>query len=94
MDDLTKVLVVDDDVQLRRALVRSLRANGFDTRYAGGYDEALQAVRYQSFDVVLTDLVMPGMEGTELVHRIHQRDPDQDVVVVTGRGETVAGVCR
>ena len=36
------------------------------------------------FDIVLTDLVMPGMDGSELLHRIKERDPDQEVVVVTG----------
>ncbi len=80
---MTKVLVVDDDVQLRRALVRSLRAHGYDTRYAGGYDEALQAVRYQFFDVVLTDLRMAGKDGIDLILSLGDAAPTTRAILMS-----------
>lgn len=72
---MTSVLVVDDDAQLRRALVRSLRVNGYESGVARSYEEALECVQQHSYDVVLTDLRMAGRNGIELVGALSELVP-------------------
>jgi diguanylate cyclase (GGDEF)-like protein len=79
-----RILAVDDQRYFRELIAGMLAEAGFEAQTAASGEEALHILDNSDFDVVLTDLVMPGMDGTELVHRIKQRDPDQEVVVVTG----------
>ena len=64
---MTSVLVVDDDAPLGRALARELRQNGYDSVPVSGYDEALQRLAEQSYDVLLTDLRMGDKDGLDLI---------------------------
>jgi CheY-like chemotaxis protein len=64
---MTSILVVDDDPPLRRALVRDLRANGYDAVAASGYDEALTRASERKYDVLLTDLRMGSKNGLDLI---------------------------
>ena len=79
-----RILAVDDQRYFRELIAGMLAEEGFEVHTAASGEEALHLLDSSDFDVVLTDLVMPGMDGSELVHRIKERDPDQDVVVVTG----------
>ena len=72
---MTSVLVVDDDVPLGRALVRELRANGYDASEASGYEEALQRMSERSYDVLLTDLRMGDKDGLDLILAIAESFP-------------------
>jgi class 3 adenylate cyclase len=69
-----RLLVVDDDEANRELLARRLRQQGFTPTVAGGGVEALQALRAQPFDLVLLDLVMPGLDGYEVLTRM-KSDP-------------------
>jgi CheY-like chemotaxis protein len=66
-ETMTSVLVVDDDAPLGRALARELRANGYDSEPVNGYDEAMQRLSAQSYDVLLTDLRMGDKDGLDLI---------------------------
>ena len=79
-----RILAVDDQRYFRELVEGLLAEEGFEAQTASSGEEALRLLDQSRFDVVLTDLVMPGMDGSELLHRIKQRDPDQEVVVVTG----------
>jgi len=79
-----RVLAVDDQRYFRELVVGMLGEAGYDARSVSTGEEALRLLEQADFDVVLTDLVMPGLDGTELVRRIRERDPEQDVIVVTG----------
>lgn len=79
-----RILAVDDQAYFRDLLKGMLVEEGFEVETASGGEEALEYLQHAAFDVVLTDLVMPDMDGNELVHRVKERDPEQDVVVVTG----------
>jgi DNA-binding response OmpR family regulator len=79
-----RILAVDDQRYFRELITGLLAREGFDVRTAGSGEEALQTLERERFDIVVTDLVMPGMSGSDLVSRIKARDPEQDVVVVTG----------
>jgi len=79
-----RILAVDDQRYFRELLEGMLVEEGYAVRTAASAEEALRLLEQSVFDVVLTDLLMPGMDGSELVHRIKERLPSQEVVVVTG----------
>jgi CheY-like chemotaxis protein len=64
---MTSVLVVDDDAPLGRALARELRANGYESEPVSGYEEAMQRLAEQRYDVLLTDLRMGDKDGLDLI---------------------------
>ncbi|MEY4547622.1 MAG: hypothetical protein RL685_3817 [Pseudomonadota bacterium] len=69
---MVSVLIVDDDAQLRRALLRTLSAHGFDSKAAGSYDEALDQLGKQPYDVLLTDLRMGEKDGIDLLSAVQE----------------------
>ncbi|HEY89349.1 MAG TPA: response regulator [Thermoflexia bacterium] len=79
-----QILVVDDD-QMVRMLMREglLIERGWDVATASGGEEALQKIRAQSFDLVITDLRMPGMHGLELIRHIRDISPATQIVLLT-----------
>jgi len=79
-----RILAVDDQRYFRELLDGMLSEEGYEVVTAASGEEALRVLDQSRFDVVLTDLVMPGMDGNDLVHRVKERDPEQDIVVITG----------
>ncbi len=79
-----RVLVVDDDDQLRRLAERMLRKAGYHVAAASGGAEALAAARRDRFDILLTDMVMPGMSGRDLARELVQDHPQIRVVFMSG----------
>jgi len=82
-----RILAVDDQQYFRVFLEDLLREEDYAVTTAAGGAEALERLEAERFDVIVTDLVMPGMDGSELVQRVKERWPDQDVVVVTSVGD-------
>jgi two-component system cell cycle sensor histidine kinase/response regulator CckA len=81
-----KILVVDDEVELKNILVEALTSQGYETSGFTSGEEALAALRGEAFDVLLTDLMMPGMDGITLVRESLQIDPYLVAIVMTGQG--------
>lgn len=79
-------LLVEDDAALRRSLTVGLTDLSFEVSSCASADEALQLLEQRDFDVVLTDLNMPGMNGIELCGRVAQARPDIPAVVITAFG--------
>lgn len=79
-----RVLVVDDEAEVRDMLARSLGADGFEVETADGGRAALEAARRRAFDLVITDLMMPGMDGAETAEALKAHDPSIEVIVGTG----------
>jgi CheY-like chemotaxis protein len=65
------ILVVDDDRQTRLKLTRELESRGYVVSAVDGGDGALQALAKESFDVILLDILMPKMDGIEVLERLH-----------------------
>jgi FixJ family two-component response regulator/GGDEF domain-containing protein len=87
-----RILAVDDQRYFRVYLEDLLEQQGYEVRTAGGGEEALHLLERETFDLVVTDLVMPGLSGAELVDRVKARWPDQDVIVVTSVGDVRTAV--
>jgi two-component system KDP operon response regulator KdpE len=78
-----KVLIVDDEPAMRRALRASLVASGYLVDEAKDGDEALAVVRRQPVDLILLDVQMPGLGGLEACRRIRPLAPDSGIVMIT-----------
>jgi EAL domain-containing protein (putative c-di-GMP-specific phosphodiesterase class I)/CheY-like chemotaxis protein len=78
------VLLVEDEVALRRAFARMLEESGFSIVQAGDGQQAIDALADGAFEVVLTDVSMPGMDGIQLLRAVRERDPDVPVILISG----------
>jgi CheY-like chemotaxis protein len=86
MKALRKVLVVDDDPVVTKSFDRVLSTKGYAVVTARNGEEALSKIAAEDYDVVYTDIRMPGMDGIEVAERIKGRTPWLPVVIVTGYG--------
>jgi DNA-binding NtrC family response regulator len=96
MEPKGRILVVDDEVNARTALLEILRDEGYSVESAADGFKALGKLADFAPDVVLTDLKMPGMDGIQLLAKIHENDADLPVIVMTAFGEveTAVGAMR
>jgi len=78
------VLVIDDEPDMREMVAFSLPSNEFEVVTASGGREAVELLGTRRFDVAITDLKMPGMNGIDTVAALRQLDPDMEVIVATG----------
>ncbi len=85
------ILVVDDDVSLRKLLADSLGPLGYRILTASGGEEAIQLFQPETgkVDLLLTDLVMPGMDGRELANSLKERDPLLKVIFMSGYADNL-----
>ena len=81
-----KILVVDDEPELKRVLVKSLRRRGYEVTGCGSGRDALAELRERDFDLLLTDLMMPEMDGIALLKAALEIDPHLVGIIVTGQG--------
>ncbi len=79
------VLVVDDDLGVAAVIAHMAQQLGHRTTVSGSVDDALARLAHTHFDVVLTDLRMPGRDGLELLEHVRAQNPDIPVVVITGQ---------
>ena len=86
MSALRKVLVVDDDPVVGKSFDRVLSARGYAVITAENGQEALNKLSGENYDVVFTDIRMPGMNGLEVAERVKASQPWLPVVIVTGYG--------
>ncbi|MBT7619210.1 MAG: sigma-54-dependent Fis family transcriptional regulator [Calditrichaeota bacterium] len=81
-----RILVVDDEPGILNLIVEFLQNEGHDLEKAANGSEAQAALINHSFDMVLLDLFLPGLDGNELLREIKQKQPDSEVVIITGYG--------
>ena len=82
-----RVLLVDDDQDVREVLSYALRLGGLLVSEAGNGAEALALFSENPFDLVITDFEMPAMKGDELVAKVRGLVPDQRIIMVSGNWE-------
>ena len=90
--DTANVLMVDDDTELCEMVVAYLRDDGFKASAVHSGEQALEAVRMHSYDVMILDIMMPGMSGHEVLRRLQARPSGlapMPVLMLTARGDEV-----
>ena len=82
-----RILVVDDDFLIRESLSELLRLEGYEVDTAPGGQEALAALGSRTYDLVFTDINMPGVTGFDVLREVNLKYPETQVVLITGFGE-------
>jgi DNA-binding response OmpR family regulator len=82
-----KILIVDDDPEICALCAEALSEDGYQVITSTNGDEALELAQHEEFDVVLSDLRMPGMTGLELLKNLKGADSDQAVIMFSGFGD-------
>ena len=83
---MTSILVVDDDFQMREMLGVILERKGYDVKTASDGKVALQMQSKKPFDVVITDIIMPGKEGLETISDLRRDYPWTKIIAISGGG--------
>jgi diguanylate cyclase (GGDEF)-like protein len=78
--------VVDDDFMVREVVVESIRAVGYDVDVCGDAAAALEQVKNKGYELIVTDMRLPGMDGLTLLKTLRSTNRDTDVIVITGYG--------
>lgn len=79
-----RILVVDDEEKIRKSLGGLLEDNGYEVVTAGSGPECLQILSSQKVDLVILDIVMPGMSGIEALQKIKEKYKDTEVIIISG----------
>jgi nitrogen regulation protein NR(I) len=89
---VSRVLVVDDEVNLRKVLAAMLRKEGYEVAVAADGEQALAELEKNGADVVVTDLVMPKVGGLDLLKNVNATQPDVPVIIITAHGTVDSAV--
>src|SRR5262249_46518314 len=89
---LGRVLIVDDETELKAALCETLADEGYETAGAGNAGEGLKALEKQDYDLLLSDLMMPGMDGIQMLRKALEIDPQLVGIIMTGQGTIPSAV--
>jgi two-component system cell cycle response regulator CpdR len=79
-----RILLAEDDEDMRRFLVKALEKAGYDVISFGNGLEAYERLKEEPFTLLLTDIVMPEMDGIELARKASELDPDLKIMFITG----------
>ena len=89
---MARILVVDDETSMQEFLRILLQRDGHDVSACGSADEALVALESDDWDLVVSDVRMPGMSGLELLDQVRQLAPETTVILITAHGTTESAV--
>ncbi len=81
---MARILLAEDDDDLRRFLVKALEKAGHAVKAFGEGASAYEEIKQENFDLLLTDIVMPEMDGIELARRAAELDPGLKIMFITG----------
>ena len=87
-----RILVVDDERNIRLMLSQTLASDSTTVQTAINGEEALQKLEQSSYDLMLLDLRMPGMDGLDLLRRVHGQWPNMPVILLTAHGTVDSAV--
>ena len=89
---MSKILIVDDEVQIRTLLARMMELEGYEVCQAGDCRTALKQLEFQSPDVVLCDVFLPDGNGVDLVSSVKKTAPNVEIILLTAHGNIPDGV--
>jgi DNA-binding NtrC family response regulator len=89
---IPRILIVDDEAPVRRVLSRFFKSEGFEVSQAADGAAAIEIVKRERFDVVLSDLRMPGLCGLDVLKQIKQTVPETVVLIITAYPTPETGV--
>ena len=92
MNPTSKLLLVEDDANIASGLQKILRTQGYEVTALDRGDEGLACALAEDFDLVITDLKLPGLDGLELVKQLHRAKPKLPIILITAHGSTETAI--
>lgn len=87
---MARILVIDDEADMRLLLSQILQRDGHEAVEAADGAQGLSLTAKQRFDIVITDILMPGKEGVEVISTLRKCFPDTKVIAISGGGRVNA----
>lgn len=87
-----RLLLVDDEEEFASTLAHRLQIRGYPTGVAVDGEEALNLLANKIYDVMVLDLMLPGLSGLDVLQQVKQQYPDLPVIMLTGQGSTREGL--
>ena len=88
----TRVLIVDDEEDFANALAERMINRGLAVDIVGNGEAAIESVGQTSYDAIVLDLIMPGLDGIETLKQMLQIKPNLQIILLTGRGTIEKGI--
>ncbi|RLD00301.1 MAG: hypothetical protein DRI46_07720, partial [Chloroflexi bacterium] len=88
----SKILLIDDDPNLRESLGEVLRGEGYQVGFAANGEEGLAALKGESFDLVLLDIRLPGLDGEVVMREIYNYHPETEMIIISGYGSLESAI--
>jgi CheY-like chemotaxis protein len=86
MKNISQILVIEDEAANREAIALLLSSAGYQVTTAETGEKALEILAKTPFEVILTDLFLPGVSGIEILKRVKEQWPFTNVILITGKG--------
>lgn len=87
MKEYVKILVADDEAMMRNLILKILETQGYQVTVVSSGDEALEKLKTENYDLLMTDVKMPGMTGFDLLKQVKAEWPGMAVIIMTGYGD-------
>ena len=87
MKEYAKILVADDEAMMRNLLLKILESEGYQVTVVSSANEALEKLKAEKHDLLMTDVKMPGMTGFDLLKQVKIEWPEMVVIIMTGYGD-------
>ncbi len=89
---MSQILLVDDEAHIAEGLAFNLRNSGYDVKVVGSGEEALEEVARQTYDLILLDVMLPGIDGIEVARRLRQARHIEPILMVSARDRTADAI--
>ncbi len=89
---MKKILIIDDDPIILSLMQAMLSKHEYITKTAGDGHEGLEMIKHEQFDVVVTDLIMPQIDGMEVIKKVRKQSPETKIIAISGGGRIDADV--
>jgi DNA-binding NtrC family response regulator len=86
MEQNTRILIIDDEEQIREMLAQMLTREGYEVVHADNGKEGMKACREQNVDLIITDIIMPEKDGIEMILELRHDFPHLKVIAISGGG--------
>jgi len=85
--EYVRILVADDEAMMRNLILKILESEGYQVTVVSSGNEALETLKAEKYDLLLTDVKMPGMTGFDLLKQVKVEWPEMAVIIMTGYGD-------
>ena len=87
MKEHAKILVADDEAMMRNLILKILESEGYQVTVVSSGNEAVEKLKAEKYDLLLTDVKMPGMTGFDLLKQVKVEWPEMAIIIMTGYGD-------